>query len=260
VVWRYATRGRDVTIADNTYLAAGITRSAIKETVETPQDQITITFPYIKDPDAKEQPVTQSLGDNWHPYVPNDQVKVICMSYHAKDPDKEIVIDWQGRVSAASYTDGQFELTCLNKSTKDKGLRRGPKWGKSCWKDVYGTGIRGCNLSRDLYKITGAVTAINGLTVSAAEFADSQFSLAGGEFTWTRDDGIVESRPIMSHDGTDITVLYFGNGLAVGTAYEAVPDCPRNWAACEARDNTDNYGGSVYEPTEDAFSQSMSWS
>lgn len=259
VVWRFTTGPRNVTLGGNTYLAAAIERSGIKETVETPQDQITITFPYLRDPNATELPVTQSLGDNWHPYVPNDQVKVICMSYHAKDPDQETVIDWQGRVAAPSFTDGQLELTCLNKSTRNKALRRGPKWGKSCWKDVYGTGIRGCNLSRDLYKIDCTLTGVNGLTLTAAEFAGSQFTLAGGELSWTRPDGIVEARPIMSHNGNQIQVLYFGTGLAIGTNVEAVPDCPRNWAACEARNNTINYGGSVYEPTDDAFQQSMSW-
>src|SRR6185312_9057092 len=100
------------TLDGNTYLAAAIARSAIKQTVETPQDQITINFPYVRDPSAPETPVTQPLGDNWHPYVPADTVGVVCMAYHANDPDAETVVEWQGRVAQPKFTDGKLDLIC----------------------------------------------------------------------------------------------------------------------------------------------------
>lgn len=261
VAWRYTNADRDAVIGGNTYLAAAIVRSEIKQTIEKPQDQITITFPYVRDPAATELPVTQALGDNWHPYVPSDKISVTCMAYHAGDPDLETIVEWMGQVSQPKFTDGQLELTCKPRGNMDKALRRGPKWQRACWKSTYSTGIRGCNLVRADFEIAATLTAVDGLALTAAEFATAPFDLAGGELSWTRSNGIIERRPIMSHTGDTITVLYFGDELATDLAVVALPDCPHTWAACLARDNTINYGGAIYEPNEDAFDgQSMSWS
>lgn len=260
LAWRYASGDRDVVIAGNTYLGAPIARSEIKQTMEKPQDQITITFPYVRDPDARELPVTQALGDNWHPFVPSDRISVICMAYHANDPDAQAVVEWMGRVAQPKFTDGNLELTCMPTGSADKAKRKGPKWQKACWKTTYSTGLRGCNLVVAAFQIAATVTAINGLVISAAEFATAPLTLAGGAFSWTRTDGVVEQRPIMAHSGTDITLLYGGNDLAVGISVTALPDCQRTWAACLARNNTDNYGGSVYKPIKNPYQgQSMSW-
>lgn len=261
---RYTGGVKDVTIASKTYLAAPIARSEIKLTVESPQDKITITFPYTRDPNAAELPVTQPLGDLCYPYVPQDRIGVMCMDYHANDPDLQAVLRWQGQVSQPKYNheSGTLELMCVRNGVGDRSRRRGPKWQKTCWKTPYSTGLRGCLLDPADFTTSATVTAVTGLVVSAAEFATAQFSLAGGTFTWTRSDGIEESRPIMAHTkgSTDITLLYGGSGLAVGVAATALPNCPGAWADCDARNNTINYGGSVYEPLQSPYSgESMSW-
>ena len=262
--WRYTSGARDVTIGGNTYLAAPVSRSEIKLTVETAQDKITITLPYTRDPNAVEQPVTQDFGNNCYPYVPQDRIGVVCMDYHASDPDLQAVVRWQGRVAQPKYNDksGTLELTCVRNNSSDKNRRRGPKWQKTCWKTVYSTGLRGCLLDPAPLTTAGTLTAINGLVLSAAEFATAAFSLAGGTFSWTRTNGIVEQRPIMEHalGSTDITVLYGGDDLAVGLAVTALPNCPGTWQACTDRDNTIHYGGSLYEPIQSPYDgQSMSW-
>jgi hypothetical protein len=261
---RYTNNGRDVVIGGKTYLAAAIARSEIKLTVESPQDKITVTIPYTRNPDAAELPVTQPLGDLCYPYVPQDRISVMCMDYHAKDPDLQAVLRWQGRVSQPVYNheEGTLELTCVRNGTGDRSRRRGPKWQKTCWKTVYSTGLRGCLLDPADFTTAGTVTAVNGLVVSAAEFATAAFSLAGGTFTWTRTDGIEESRPIMAHTkgSTDVTLLYGGKDLAVDLAVTALPNCPGTWQACTDRNNTIHYGGSVYEPIQSPYSgESMSW-
>lgn len=261
VAWRYASGVKDAVIGGKTYLAAPIVRSEIKQTVEKPQEQITITFPYVRDPDATELPVTQPLGDNWHPYLPSDKITVMCMAYHAGDPDMEAIVEWIGQVSQPKFTDGQLELTCIPRGARDKNLRRGPKVQKGCWKTTYSTGLRGCNLNPDDFRITATLTAINRLVVTAAEFGTAPLPLAGAALSWTRADGVVEQRPVMSQSGTALTLLYGAADLAVGLQVDVLPDCQRTWAACLARDNTDNYGGAIYEPVEDPYSgQSMSWS
>jgi len=261
-IWRFTSAMKDVEIGVNTYVAAPITRSEIKQTVEKPQDKITIKFPYVRDPSITDLPVTQELGNNWYPYVPQDRISVVCLDYHAKDPDLETKVRWQGRVAQPQWNEKAqtLELTCLPRGSNSSNLRRGPKWQKTCWKTVYSTGPRGCLLDPADFLIPATVTAIDGLTISAAEFGTAPLSLAGGTFSWTRENGLVEERPIMSHTGTEIQLLYFGSDLAVGTAVTVLPNCPGTWAACTARGNTQHYGGFIYEPVEDPYNgQSMSW-
>lgn len=258
--WRHCSGARDVTIAGNTYLAAPIVRSEIKQTVEKPQDQVTISFPYLRDPAATELPVTQALGDNWHPYVPADTVGVVCMAYHANDPDLQTVVEWTGRVAQPKFTDGKLELVCQPSKSLMNTLRRGPKWSRSCWKVPYAPAPRGAGLVRADYEIPAVLSAMTGLSLTAAEFATAPYSLAGGELSWTRTDGIIERRSIMSHVGDTVTILYGGLELAVGASVVALPGCPHTWAAYAARGITINYGGSVYMPIDDAYDgQSMSW-
>lgn len=261
LAWRFVTADRDATIADNVYTHAAIARSEIKQTVEKPQDQITITFPYERDPNAKELPPTQALGDNWHPYVPTDTVSVTCMAYHANDPDLQTVVEWMGRVAQPKFTDGQLELTCQPSKHIMGALRQGPKWQRSDWKVPYAPAPRGMGLNRADYEIPATLTAVAGLQLTAAEFATAPYNLAGGELSWTRASGIVESRPIMAHAGNTITILNGGAEIAAGLAVVALPTCGHTWADFEARGNTINYGGSIYEPIENAYGgQSMSWS
>jgi len=335
--WRYAGVTRDVVIAGKTYVAAGISRSEIKLTAESPQDKITITLPYTRNPNAAELPPTQELGDMCYPYVPQDRISVMCLDYHANDPDLQAVVRWQGRVAQPKYNanSSTLELTCVRNGSSDKNRRRGPKWQKTCWKTVYSTGLRGCNLIAEAIPVQGTLTAIsgndvtaaewvpqqrtyvggvatwddagtprsatiiaanggtltlsdvtglavgsavtasttslitigtltaiNGLVLTAAEFADAPFSLNGGTFSWTCADGIVEERPIVAHTkgSTDVTLLYGGNDLAAGLAVSVLPNCPGTWDACDARGNTIHYGGSLYEPIESPYDgQSMSW-
>ena len=260
LAWRYCSADRDITVGDETFLHAPIQRSEIKQTVEKPQDQITITLPYLLAPNAPEYPVTQPLGDNWNPYAPTDTVHVTCMAMHLGDHDKEMIVEWMGRVASPEFTDGTLTLTCAPRKNYSAMLRRGPKWQRSCWKTIYAPAPRGAGLKREDYEFPATLTAASGVTLKAAEFATSVWPLEGGELSWTRANGITETRMILAHAGDTITILYPGPDLAVGSAVVALPTCPHTWDAYAARNNTINYGGSLYMPTQDPYAgQSMSW-
>ncbi|GAB3755194.1 phage BR0599 family protein [Lysobacter olei] len=259
LTWRYASSDRDIVIGGNTYLAAQIERSEIKVTAERAKDRLTIKLAYVRDPAAPEFPVTQPLGDNWHPYIPSDPVHVVCLSTHVGDTDPPAV-EWMGVVTQPKFGDVELELICEPTNGYARARNQGPKWQRGCWKTVYSEGLRGCNLSRDAFKVDGTLTAVAGLTVTAAAFATAPLPLVGGYLTWTRTDGLEERRSIMAHTGDTVTLLYGAADLAGGMAVTARPGCPRTWAACEARSNTVNYGGSVYKPVKNPMDGvSMSW-
>ncbi|HEX7375153.1 MAG TPA: phage BR0599 family protein, partial [Steroidobacteraceae bacterium] len=102
--------------------------------------------------------------------------------------------------------------------------------------------------------------AASASVISSDWVKETALSLNGGFVEWQRADGLVESRSIMAASGSTVTLLYGGQGLAVGLGIVARPGCEHSWAACLARGNTINYGGSVYKPVQNPYDgQSMSW-
>lgn len=257
-VWRFASGGRDVVVGGHTYVGAQIGRSEIQQTIEREKDKLTITFPYLLDPAAPEYPATQALGNNWRPYIPSSPVSVICMAAHIGDASAP-AIEWMGVVTEVAHTDTKMTLTCEPSNGSSQARNQGAKWQRGCWKTVYSTGLRGCNLDPENFKIEAVLSAVNELTLTAAEFGASAFNLAGGSLTWTNEDGLIERRSIMAHSGDNITLLYGSSDLAGGLAVVALPGCPRTWVACEARENTPNYGGAIYKPGKSPIEDSMSW-
>lgn len=258
LIWRYCTGDRNVVIGGNTYFAEAIDRSEIRQTAERAKDDVTITLPYLRDPAALAFPVTQALGDNWHPYIPHDTIAVTCLATHYGDTDPPAV-EWSGIVTQPAFTDTELTLTCTPGPAIARARNQGPKFQRACWKTVYSTGLRGCNLALSAFEVAGTLSAVSGLDVTAAAFAIAPLPLDGGWLEWTRGDGLVERRSIMAHSGDTVTLLYGAAALAAGLAVTARPGCPRTWAACEARGNTINYGGSVYKPGKDPAQAPMSW-
>lgn len=260
LVWRFANSDRDLVVGENTYLAARIDRSEIQQTAERAKDEVTITFPYLLDPAAPEYPVTQALGDNWRPYVPIDVIGVVCMVTHYGDTDAPKV-EWIGHVSQPKFGDVEMQLVCEPNSSVPLARNQGAKFQVGCWKTPYSAGLRGCNMAPVDFRVTGTLTTVAGLSLTAAEFAASAFALAGGYLTYTAANGLLIRRGIESHTlGSDtLTLSPGGPNPAAGDAVVALPTCPRTWAACEARSNTDNYGGAIYRPRKTPDGVSMSW-
>jgi hypothetical protein len=259
---RFCTGATDYTnpVDSTVYTAAQIERSEIKLTSERAKDTLTIKFAFLKDPNAPDDalPSTQSLGDWWTPYVPGDRIDVICLDAHRGDTDAPKV-RWMGEVVRPSFSDVEITLTCAPYGQTARTRGQGYRWQKSCPKTVYSTGIRGCNLDPEDFKIEATPT-VSGLQLTAAAFGTAPFNLRGGTWQWTTDAGLVEKRYILAHSGTAITLLYGGEDL--DNAGFALPNCEHTFAACSARrdDPQNHYGGAVYKPIKNPTEgQSMSW-
>lgn len=212
LVWRFCNAPQDLTIGGFTYLAAQIDRSEIRQTVERAKDKLKITMAYLRDPNAPTFPATQSLGDNWHPYVPSDTMRVICMSTHIGDTDPPQV-EWMGIVAQPEFTDVQLTLTCEPGTAIAQALQQGPKWQRGCWKTVYSTGPRGCGLVADGgLSVTTPVIYVEGDVVAVQAYGNAIVSdvvswVAGGE-TLTAN--------IVSRNGLALTLDATPTGLAAG--------------------------------------------
>jgi len=263
VTWRFAQSDRDVEAGGVTWLAAQIDRDEIRQTIEKAKDQIKIRIGYLRNPSAPigTRPATQSLGDLWHPYIPSSAVRVMCLAYHVGDTDPP-VLEWSGEVRQPRFTDVELELTCVPGNSRADARNQGLKFQRACSKTVYSTGARGCNLNPVPLTIDAVLSAVSGLALTSAAFASAPHSLQQGWLYWTRPNGIVERRTIISHVGDTVHVLYGGRDLTVGMEVSVLPNCPGTWAACAARRSNPeiHYGGAIYEPIESPYDgASMSW-
>ena len=260
-VLRFANADRDIVVGGFTYVAAQIERGEVRQTVERAKDALRITVAHFLDPvpPAEGYPATQALGAWWRPYIPSDPVRVICLAAHRGSDDPPLV-EWMGLAVQPEFDDTRLVLTCDPNAPAGEPRNQGAKWQRGCWKAVYSTGIRGCNLDPVPLTVAGELSDVDGLTLTSPAFTGAQFSLAGGTLYWERSNGIVEERAIMAHTDDQVQILYGGHELEAGTAVTALPGCSQNWAACEARENTLHYGGAIYKPVKDPVgSVSMSW-
>lgn len=258
-VWRFNSSKVDIAVAGNTYIGAQIQRSEIKLTSERAKDKLTISFAYLRDPNAQAFPPTQSLGDLWHPYIPSDTVYVTCMS-RDYGSDAPPMVEWMGQVTQPKFGDVELQLTCTPNSDIDLARNQGARWQRGCWKTPYSTGLRGCNMLPADFEVSATLSDVDGLKVTADEFGTSVLSLAGSSLRWIRADGILERRSVMRQDGDALTLLYGAKDLPVGTQVIVRPGCQRTWSACEERNNTDHFGGAIYKPVENPLDGvSMSW-
>lgn len=264
---RFASAERDLRIDSIDYAAAQIERDALRQTPEREKDKLRIRMAYLlgTDEPAGGWPSTQAVGDWWRPHIPSDPITVVCLSYDpgSADPPR---VEWMGWAAQPVYGDAELELTCDPNPPAAENGDQGPRAQRACWKRVYSTGLRGCNLLESDFETVGELSAVGGLTLTAPQLVGTPFTLQGGTLRWERDDGIVEERPIMAHDNTagTVQILWGGAGLTVGRQIVAVPNCPGTWAACEARrpDPQNHYGGAIYRPVKDPILEgvSMSWS
>ena len=264
-VWRFAQSTVDIEAGGYTWLAATIERDDIRLTAESAKDKLSVRFAYLRDPAAplSEIPVTQSLDALWQPWIPTDYVFVMCLEYVVGSDDPPDV-QWMGVVAQPRFpSDVQIELTCKPGNTAAESPTQGPMWQVGCWKRVYSQGLRGCNLVEADYETSATLTAVDGLTLTADNFAVENlakpFTLLTGEAKWTDSDGLVHRRMITDHTGNTIRIHFAGPELAPGLEVVVKPACEQTFAACEARENTDNHGGAAYMPVTDPDKDSMSW-
>lgn len=256
LTWRFTNGPRDIVIGSNTYLSApGMARSEIKETSERAQDKITITLPYLLNPNAAEFPATQEFGGIFRPYAPSGAVQVVCMALHVNDGDQQAKVEWMGRVSAPQFSDTQLTLTC--EPTRGNRRFRGDtgRFCRGCTVALYSQGRGKCNVLPADHAFSATLTSVSGLALTAAAFGGyDDGRLSGGFIQWTRSNGLVERRDINSHVGTTITINYGGAELAEDLVVTAHPGCAHNYDDCDNYyGNTPNYGGQPQLNSENPF-------
>lgn len=261
VAWRYTSHTSEVTVGAEVFVPVrGISHGEVRESAASPQkNQLPIKMPYRINPAATDAPPCQDLGDQLYPYAPSQRVLVTVMTRHLGDPDNETNVEWLGRVVGSKLNDTSMELTCDPSYRSPRSSGRQRRIGRVCDVPLFSQGMGMCNLAKEPHAVAATLTAVNGLTLSAAAFNTAPRPLEGGFIEWTRTNGLVEKRTIWAHLGTDIVINYGGPELAAALEVTAYPSCAHNLAACTDYGNEENYPGFVNLPSEDPMPRSQAW-
>lgn len=225
-----------------TYQAANVSMSSPEQSQEINQTRITVTVDH-------DNPVAALFKQA----VPSKPVGLIVYRYHYKDDGtiSTIYAYWSGRVINCNTRGENAELDCepLLNILKQPGLYKPD--GTGCNHVIYDSG---CTLNRDLFKVSAIVTAMseNGVVIGAANFATKP----DGWFTAGLCERLLidESRTVINHIGTDVTLLMPFDGLTVGETVWIYAGCARDFITCDDKfDNTDNYGGEPDVPVDNVF-------
>jgi len=237
--WRYTSGDENQVLNGLTFKREPLKRSKLEIGEEINRANLKIHLP-------RDNPV----ADLFRLYPPGAVMLVRIWRRHRGDADA--VLLWHGRVLNCEFAGGEAilhsepALTSLRRNA----LRR--FWQRQCPHVLYSTS---CKVSQSAYKISDQASAVNGTQVdvpAAAGQADGYY--AGGIFSWGNPSGVVESRIILSHTGTTLTLAAPIHDLVAGDTVDISPGCDHTLSTCTGRfGNAENYGGWPYIPRKNPF-------
>jgi hypothetical protein len=241
IVHRYTDADRELTVDGQGYSPLAMKRSEIADTGERAKGVLTITLP-----------IDAPCIDWFKPYKRTAVFGVEWKTFHYGDTD--VKTEWIGRVVSSEYSDKELMLKCEQRSSKARSVGMNLCVMRGCPLVVYSQGRGMCNLDPADFAVPETLTAVDGTTLTATGISGGALDLGGGYVEWTAPDGELESRSILSQSGDSVEIDYPSDQLEVGLDVTFYPGCAGDWAACEARSNTDNYGGCPNLPVKNPYS------
>lgn len=233
--WRYTSADEDKTIESIIYSSASLTRTKLEQNQEMSRNPITVSI------DKNASFVQQFRGA-----PPSDVIQLTIFRYH--EGDSEVVTIWIGRVVNIRLKERIAEIRCepIFTAMKRPVLRR--RYQTTCPHVLYGAQ---CGVLSSSFSVITSLLSVSGTTLTASAFGthpDGYFS--GGYVEWEV-DGNIETRPIINHVGTAITVNFPFQGMPSNATVKAFPGCDHVLATCNTKfNNVENYGGQPFFPSK----------
>ena len=252
--WRYNGSDRNVWYNDVEWKAIPIRHEAIRLSSEAQSTTLAITMPI-------DEEFCQQF--RFFGTLPSDSVWLRLRRAHVGDMSdvdgmtptvSDALITWIGTVNGITQLDEvEAKVTCamLAASFQRGGLRYG--YQRNCPHVLYAANT--CKVNRESFRINSVVTAISGLAISGADFASEPDGwFAGGFVEYNIPSGMMERRMIVSHVGTQLTVVGIPAGLEVGDLISGFAGCDRIVDTCVNKfNNLGNFGGFPHTPGRNPF-------
>jgi len=234
-LWLFTSADHSVAYGEDTYVPVYIKRTGFTKGGDAKKANLDVE---VKGSNSVALP----FRDGWL-----SGIMTISIFRHHKD-DVDFSLFWKGRVTSCRWTGAVATLQTESASTMftRPGLRR--KYQVGCPHAHYGPA---CGLNMDDWKVTAAVSAVEGkvLTLAGIGAYSSGYFLGG---MLQRGDDL---RMIVAHGAGVVTLVDSISDLAEEDDVYLWPGCPRTMNACLNRfNNLDNYGGLPFLPTKNPFS------
>ena len=240
--WNYTSGDTEFydSVTDKTYSPIALSRGNLEFSSDFSRGELTLVMQY-----------DTPFLDLFRAATPSGVVSLTVRRVHRLDGDVEIITVWKGRVLNINWVGSEAQLSCqsIRSGFQRFALRRQFQFG--CAHVLYGTG---CEVDKTLFDLSGAVTAVSGVTISisgVSAFAAGYF--AGGYVEYSNSALITpERRMIKSNPGGSNAIILVSPplNLLVGSTAVAYPGCDHSLATCHSKfDNSANYGGFPHTPT-----------
>lgn len=244
VDYRFTDGPLSVVALSETWIAAPISTSAIRQSEDMGRDNIELEFPR-----------DNSFAKTFLSDLIEFPTSVTFYRGYVADPDQEFIVYWKGRISGSTSAGNIIQLTCepIFTSLRRPGLRA--RYQRSCRHALYG---RGCNVDKDAFKVDADCTAAAGNIITVPDAAASP---AGYFIGGMVQDSNGVYRFITNHSGSILTLIRpleslieDANSSAGVAAVSLYPGCDHTRTTCENKFNNQlNYGGFPWIPTKNPF-------
>lgn len=239
-VYRFTGADENVIVAGETYEPILISRDEVDQSNEDWAGSVTVTV-------ARDNPVSLLFV----PYLPIEPVGLFVYRRHRGETD--FVPIFVGKVSSAAWEGSEAMLTCMPVGEALRRSTPGLAYQVPCNHCIY---TNACGVNKELFKVSGAVSAISGETITAAAFATKP----DGWFTTgfvQRANG--DMRFIVSHSGPTVTLMSPFPDLHISEILPAYAGCDRTELTCETKfNNLPNHLGWARIPTLNPYNTDIS--
>lgn len=244
-VFLYTSADRDIIFNNETYTSIPIEREEFEQTQDLAKSTVRINLDGA-----------QLLPRLYIATSPSQSIGLTIFSGHEGDPANEIIAIWKGRIISLSHANNRARIDAesIITSLRRNGLRR--LYQRNCPYQLYDGAT--CRVNRNDFRVLATLNAVDGVTVSSAQFGSlAADQLTGGFLLWNAGN-FTERRWITQHSGTDLTLRRPIPDLSVGAEVETFAGCDRTLNTCNVKfNNIENYGGMPWIPPVNPFAENV---
>jgi uncharacterized phage protein (TIGR02218 family) len=244
-IYLYTSADTEQTDGSEVYTPTVISRNEIRQSQEDHSGNIEVRVPR-----------DNAVAALFIAYVPSSSVGLTIRRYHRLDDDEEWIIAFIGEVLSTKYDAeaSEWVLTC---GPVSEAFRRTipiylyqPQCNNALYSDA-------CGVSKEAFKVTGTVSAIDGDTITSTAFG----AFADGYFNAGYVQHGEDTRFIIDHVGNVLTLMNPFTDLDVSDSVDAYPGCDRTEAACGPLkfNNLENHLGFSRIPLKNPFDTSVEY-
>lgn len=242
VFWYYTSGDVSVTYDGHEYVPATLKRGQSKYDSQLDVTTMSITASYLNDP-AKDFLSVNPLDIMW----------IQIMKLHREQSPLEADVVFIGQIKDVSFKGVKSNIKCVGFEHFLKKTIPTWRYQLTCNHQVFDTN---CSLTASTYKTTETITLdTTGTILTGTAFGtktDGYF--IGGEVKFG-----VESRTIVAHAGTSVTIMYKMTELKTADSVDAYPGCDGRPETCRDKyDNITRFLGFPFIPEENPATR-VSW-